>query len=122
MLDPTRYSYVVTRSRPYQARRSREGLADSGLERQRVSGCDVIASLPARRSREVLAVSGWRLGTAKRQLGQHPVLPLPHGGEGEVGGEPRPGGGGDKARDGEGEEERWEAEEDDPEGAEGMNA
>jgi len=100
----------VTRSRPYLARRSREGLADSGLERQRDSGCDVIASLPARRSREVLAVSGWRLGTVKRQLGQHPVLPLPQGGEGEVGGEPGPEGGGDEAGDGEGEEEARESE------------
>ena len=42
-----RYSYVVTRSRPY----------------------------PARRSREVVAVSGWRLGTAERQadaMSSHP--------------------------------------------------
>ena len=45
------HSYVVTRSRPY----------------------------PARRSREVEAVSGWRLGTQPRQLGQHAVLPLPKG-------------------------------------------
>ena len=86
------------------------------------SGCDVIASLPARRSREVVAVSGWRLGTAERQLGQHAVLPLPQGGEGEVGGEPGPGGEGEENGDGEGEEERGETEEDDPEGAEGMGA
>ncbi len=32
---PTRGSYVVTRSRPYLARRSRERLADSGWKRQR---------------------------------------------------------------------------------------
>ncbi len=45
------HRYVVTRSRPY----------------------------PARRSREVEAVSGWRSGTQPRQLGQHAVLPLPQG-------------------------------------------
>jgi hypothetical protein len=38
--------YVVTRSRPYLTRRSREVLAVSGWERQRDSGGDVIASLP----------------------------------------------------------------------------
>ena len=44
-----RHRYVVTRSRPY----------------------------PVRRSLEVEAVSGWRLGTQPRQRGQHAVLPLP---------------------------------------------
>ena len=68
------------------------------------SGCDVIASLPARRSREVLAVSGWRLGTAERQLGQHAVLPLPERGEGEVGDEPGPGGEGEENGKAEAEE------------------
>ena len=40
-----RYSYVVTRSRPYPLK----VVAVSGWERQRDSGCDVIASLPRRR-------------------------------------------------------------------------
>ena len=69
-----------------------------------------------------------------RQLGQHVVLSLPRdsgcdviaslpeGGEGEVGDEPGPEGGGDEAGDGEGEEEAGESEEDNPEGAEGMDA
>ena len=43
---PTRYAYVVTRSRPYPARRSREVEAVGGWEHERDSGCDVIASLP----------------------------------------------------------------------------
>ena len=34
---------------------------------------------PARRSREVIAVSGWRLGTQTRQAGHDVVLPLPCG-------------------------------------------
>jgi hypothetical protein len=44
----TEYSYVVTRSRPYPARLSREVVAVSGwrLGTQRDRGCDVIASLP----------------------------------------------------------------------------
>jgi len=32
---------------------------------------------PARRGREVVAVSGWRLGMQTRRLGQHVVLSLP---------------------------------------------
>jgi hypothetical protein len=44
-----RNGYVVTRSRPYLARRSRERLA----------------------------VGGWRLGAQRDGLGQHAVLPLP---------------------------------------------
>jgi hypothetical protein len=38
--------YVVTRSRPYPARRSREVEAVGGWVHERDSGCDVIASLP----------------------------------------------------------------------------
>ena len=45
---------------------------------------------------------------------------LPQGCEGEVGGEPGPGGEGEENGNDEGEEERGEAEEDDPEGAEGV--
>ena len=74
------------------------------------------------------------LDPTQDRLGQHAVLPLPRDsgcdviaslpkrGEGEVGGEPGPEGGGDEAGDGEGEEEAGEAEEDDPQGAEGMGA
>jgi len=47
---------------------------------------------------------------------------LPERRKGEVGDEPGPEGGGDEARDGEGEEEAGESEEDNPEGAEGMDA
>ena len=52
------------------ARRSREVVAVSSVERQRDSQpTDDRAGHPylARRSREVVAVSGWRLGTAERQ-------------------------------------------------------
>jgi hypothetical protein len=44
VLSLSRYSYVVTRSRPY----------------------------PARQSREVEAVSGWRLGTQRGKAARHP--------------------------------------------------
>ena len=46
------------------------------------------------------------------------VLSLPQDVEGEAGGEPEPVHEGEEGGDGEGEEERGEAEEDDPEGAE----
>ena len=46
------------------------------------------------------------------------VLSLPEDVEGEAGGEPEPVREGNEGGDGEGEEERGEAEEDDPEGAE----
>ena len=59
---------------------------------------------------------------SSRYRGQHVVMSLPQGGEGEVGGKPGPEGGGDEAGDGEGEEEAGEPEEDDPEGAEGVSA
>ena len=50
------------------------------------------------------------------------IASLPQGREGEVGDEPGPGGEGEEDGDGEGKEERGEAEEDDPEGAEGVDA